>query len=129
MYAALGGDTARVKALLSHGAKVNAKDGEGRTALMFAVVNLHRDIVEMLLERGADVNARADDGGTALMLAALCGDVAIVRTLLVRGADKGGKFTRTGKTAAIIAQERGYRAVVELLEKSSPESGRQRSRS
>ena len=117
MCAALGGDTARVKALLDHGANVNAKDSEGHTALMFAVVNLHRDVVELLLEHGADVNARADDGATALLLAASGGDAPLVRALLDRGADRGCKFTRTGKTAANVARERGYTAVAELLEK------------
>ena len=41
MRAALEGDTATVRALLAGGADVNAKDNEGRTALMFAVTNMH----------------------------------------------------------------------------------------
>jgi ankyrin repeat protein len=117
MCAALEGDTARVKVLLNHGANVNATDLEGRTALMFAAINLHLDIVEMLLERGADVNARANDGATALMLAASCGDAAIVQALLNRGADKSGTFTWTGKTAAILAAEKGYTVIVDLLKR------------
>ena len=40
MRAALEGDTATVSALLAGGADVNAKDSEGRTALMFAVFNI-----------------------------------------------------------------------------------------
>ena len=115
MCASLQGQTARVKALLEHGSNINAKDLEGHTALMFAVINLHLDIVKILLEHGADVNVRADDGTTALLLGASCGDVAIVRALLNKGADKSGKFTRTGKTAAILAVEKGYTVIVELL--------------
>ncbi len=41
MCAALDGRTAAVKALLGRGANANARDDEGRTALMFAVINLH----------------------------------------------------------------------------------------
>jgi ankyrin repeat protein len=115
MRAALEGNTARVKALLRRGANVNAKDLEGHTALMFAVVNLHSDIVKLLLEHGADVNASANDGLTALMLAASCGDAAVVRALLDKGADKGCKLTRTGKNAAMLAAEKGYTAIVDLL--------------
>ena len=39
-------------------ADVNAKDNEGRTALMAASNYGHTEIVSMLLEMGADVNAK-----------------------------------------------------------------------
>ena len=115
MRAALEGRTGAVGALLRRGAAVNARDIEGRTALMFAVINGHADTVKALLEHGADVNAKADDGGTALMLAACGGNGEIARALLDHGADVGGKFTLTGKTALALAEEHGYSAIVELL--------------
>ena len=118
MCAALEGRTEAVKALLRKGAGVNAKDIEGRTALMFAVINRHADAVKVLLEHGADVNVKAGDGGTALMLAACSGDAEIVRALLSKGADVGGKFTLTGKTALALAEERGYTGIVELLKQA-----------
>jgi hypothetical protein len=49
------------------------------------------------------------------MLAASSGDVAIVQALLNRGADKSGKFIQTGKTAVMLAAEKGYFAIVYLL--------------
>jgi ankyrin repeat protein len=60
MIAALEGDTVTVKSLLAVRTDVNAKDGEGRTALMFAVANSHAAVVRALLQAGARINARAE---------------------------------------------------------------------
>jgi ankyrin repeat protein len=43
MRAALEGQTETVKALLESGANANEIDDECRTALMFAVTNIHND--------------------------------------------------------------------------------------
>jgi ankyrin repeat protein len=61
------------------------------------------------------VNVRANDGLTALILAASSGDTEIVRELLNRGADVSGKVVQTGKTALMLAKERDFTDVVELL--------------
>lgn len=47
------GDLQKVEALLSAGADVNAKDKDGRTALMAASGKGHRSIVKLLEEKGA----------------------------------------------------------------------------
>ena len=44
IVAAKAGDTAQVKELLGKGAKVNAKDNDGWTALMFAAGEGHKDV-------------------------------------------------------------------------------------
>jgi len=54
-----------VKTLIESAADVNERDDEGRTALMFAVTNMHTDSAKALLEHGADVNVTANDGSTA----------------------------------------------------------------
>lgn len=115
MRAALEGDTATVRSLLAGGADVNAKDNKGRTALMFAVTNMHADTAKELLEHGADVNATANDGATALMLAASSGDTKSVRALLDKGADPAGKYTRSGETALMLAKKNNHADIVDLL--------------
>lgn len=60
-----------VKALLARGAKVDARDKLGRTALHYAAWNgeVTRENVRLLLNAGADVNARDHAGLTPLMVA------------------------------------------------------------
>jgi ankyrin repeat protein len=67
------GDLARVRALLTSGAKVNARANFGMTALIMASRNDRPDVVQALLAGGADVNARKSGDGefTALYMAAV----------------------------------------------------------
>src|SRR6185436_14374312 len=67
MTAALYGDTALVKRLLTAGADPNANSSVGATALMWAVPDI--DKMTLLLDAGADPNARSDDRRTALVVA------------------------------------------------------------
>ena len=117
MRAALNGQSEAVKALLLSGADVNARNHEGRTALMFAIVNLHTSTVQTLLDFGADVNEQAASCScTPLLLAAGSGDIGITRALLNSGADPE-TICRPGRTALVVAIERGYSAIVELLKR------------
>jgi ankyrin repeat protein len=80
------GDTAKVNALLNKGADVNAKDKDGKTALMAASEKGHTEIVKTLIDNGANVNAKSKIGSTALMLASLGGHTEIVQLLKKAGA-------------------------------------------
>jgi ankyrin repeat protein len=84
---------------------------------MFAVINLHAATVQTLLRFGADVNIQAASGFTPLMLAAGSGDIGITRALLNSGADPE-TICRPGTTALVVAIERGYSAIVELLKRA-----------
>lgn len=68
--AATAGDVARLHALIDQRADLDARDSDGRTALMLAVRNGRTDAVVALLTSGADANA-ADSGGTTPLQAAL----------------------------------------------------------
>lgn len=79
------GEIAGLTAALGAGASPNAKDADGQTLLIHAVVYLPAGGVKLLLDRGADANLAGKGGTTALMAAG--GDIAKVRLLVERGAD------------------------------------------
>lgn len=67
---ALSGNISAAKELLKRDSNlVSRKDEFGRTALHFAAVAGHTNIVELLVGNGADINAKNNDGHTPLMLA------------------------------------------------------------
>src|SRR5579871_4016601 len=99
-------DDANALALLQRGAKVNAKNQEGTTALMMAAANLKANVA-LLLWYGADVNAhQSKTGRTALTNAARFGCIDNVRLLLEHGADVNARET-DGTTALMYAAKIG----------------------
>jgi TonB family protein len=75
MAAAERGDAESVARALALGAPVDARDGDGRTALMVAATKGHLDVVRVLVHAGADVNVRTDDGLSAIGFAIGIDDV------------------------------------------------------
>lgn len=76
--------------LLAAGARIDARNEAGMTALHYAIGfegEDRRAIVSYLLSRHADVNAQNDDGKTPLMLAVALGHTEAVSLLLQTGAD------------------------------------------
>ncbi|TGJ98902.1 ankyrin repeat domain-containing protein [Leptospira langatensis] len=57
------GDLKKVETLLTQGAGIDAKDDDGRTALMLAE---GEDVVEFLIKHGANINAQDADGNSVL---------------------------------------------------------------
>ena len=116
MWAAFNGHTSVVAYLLEKDAELDAKDTNGRTALMYASSGPFAETVEYLLEKGADANVQGTlEGFTPLMTAAAEGQAAVVRLLLVHGADPALRDS-DGDTARSFAQQNGHDAVVELLD-------------
>jgi uncharacterized protein len=85
-------DAEMAKAAILKGAKLDAADNTGMTALHHAAWNRKSDVAKLLLENGANVAAKSANGMTAIMYA---GNAAVAELLLARGAkleasDDGG---------------------------------------
>jgi uncharacterized protein len=104
--AAMRGDLAAVRALVAKKADVNAPQGDGATALHWAVYRGRRDILEVLLNAGANPKIANRAGSTSLWLASINGDAAAIAALLDAGADPNEKLP-LGRTPLMAAARTG----------------------
>ena len=107
-------DHETVRTLLAHEVDVNAREGDGATALHWAVVRDDVELVESLLRAGADVDAANDYGVTPLTLACTNRNAAVVEQLLGAGADPNAT-TEMGETALMSCAGTGSAAALEAL--------------
>ena len=103
--AARAGDIEGLKRALAAGVDVNARDGRGWTALMYAVDKRFPLLVESLLEADADLSLRAPDGASPLFMAAVHGHSEIIEQLMQAGADITVRGP-SGQTAVDAARAR-----------------------
>ncbi|XP_030056144.1 M-phase phosphoprotein 8 isoform X2 [Microcaecilia unicolor] len=87
MLAAAGGHDDLLRLLIKKGAKVNARQKNGNTALIHAAEKNFLTTVAVLLEAGAHLNIQQNNGETALMKACKRGNFDIVRLMVESGAD------------------------------------------
>jgi ankyrin repeat protein len=106
MTAARTGKVRAVKALIVHGADVNAKEERrGQTALMWAAAEGNVETIEALLAAGADLHARLDSGFTPFLFAVREGKIDAARALLKAGANVNESI----ETVRATAKRLGYR--------------------
>ena len=108
-------DKEAVRFLLAEQVDVNAAQGDGATALMWAAHWSDVETAELLLRAGADVNAANDNGVTALRLSCTNGDVRMIETLLKAGARPNASLSRTGETVLMTCARTGNASAVRLL--------------
>jgi ankyrin repeat protein len=140
MTCARAGDVKAVRALIAHGADVNATEhNHQQTALMWAVAERHADVARVLIDAGADVRARSltypqtvvgeqtqragreelnytvlRGGSTPLLFAARVGDDESARMLLKAGADANDSQP-DAVSALVLAAHSGHGNVAALL--------------
>lgn len=108
------GDTATAQRLLKQGVNVNANEGDGATALLWAAYRDDLEAANALLTAGAKVNAANDLGATPLWAASMNGSEAMVTRLLQAGADPNLALI-AGETPLMVAARGGFAPVVSLL--------------
>lgn len=101
--------------LIKSGADVNAKNENGRTALMYAAWNNVTDVAKVLIDAGADVNAKGNAGETALMHAAARNAVDVAKALIAAKADVNARAEGGGVTALMVAKTFRAWNIVTLL--------------
>jgi ankyrin repeat protein len=105
-------DTLRV--LLQKKTDVNAAEGDGSTALLWASYRDDLEGADLLIRAGAKVNAANDLGVTPLWAASQNGSAAMVRKLLDAGANPNMALL-AGETAVMVAARSGYPEIVAQL--------------
>jgi ankyrin repeat protein len=114
--AAMRGDLAEVRSLLSAGADVNAAHGDGMTALHWAAEGGDAELAEVLLVAGAKVGAVTRLGEyTPLHIASRRGRIDVARQLLEAGAAVDAVTSTGAVTALHFAAASGVVDVVTAL--------------
>src|SRR5262245_48814752 len=113
--AAMNGDLTAVRNLLKQGADVNAAQGDGMTALHWAVFKDNAEMVKTLVSAGANVSATTRiNGMTPVFFAAQNGQAAIIDILVKAGAKPNAPLA-TGVTPLMIAAKAGNPDAVKVL--------------
>jgi serine/threonine-protein phosphatase 6 regulatory ankyrin repeat subunit A/serine/threonine-protein phosphatase 6 regulatory ankyrin repeat subunit B len=100
-----------VMLLIRSRANVNAKDEQGRTALLEAARNGYEKMVQLLIDNGTDVNAAT----MAIRAAVKIGNERIVKLLIDAGADINTYNTSTRNKLLYKALIMGKEGIVKLL--------------
>ena len=114
IQAARNGDAAAVRELLGRDADVNARQGDGATALHWAAHLNDLETADRLIRAGAAVDATNDLAVTPLWVATTAGNAAMVAKLLDAGADPD-IAPATGGTPLMIAARQGNVAAARSL--------------
>ncbi|KAL1522365.1 hypothetical protein AB1Y20_017357 [Prymnesium parvum] len=114
LRAAAAGAVERMSELLSAGAAVDLKDGNGASALHMAAFYGHIRAVTIMIGHGASLQDTTTDGWTPLHFACEYGHLNVVRELLRKGASVDTATSR-GWTALHRAALDGHLEVVEEL--------------
>ena len=113
MIGAWEGNIQMMALFLSYGARINATNKVGETALMHAAWKGHADAAKWLLDRRARING---DGleWSALHYAVFAGQEDVARLLIERGADINARSTN-GSSILMMAAREGRDGLAKML--------------
>lgn len=112
--AARSQDSKAVRALIKDKVDVNARAGDGSTALLWSAHWNDATMAELLLRAGADANAANDFGTSPISEACLNGSTAMVRLLIQHHANPSLAIA-TGETPLMTCARTGNADAVGLL--------------
>ena len=121
------------EALIKNGARIEDKDKDGRTPLIFAVMNnKNPEVIKMLLEHGADINVttsvKQENGDvlnsiTILMSAAANNkNPEVIETLIKQGAKVNAKNSKGGTPLMYAARYAENPEIIKTLLKNGADS-------
>jgi ankyrin repeat protein len=113
--AAARGDSAEVERLAKGGARVDTRDGNGRTPLHVAIFRHHGDAARKLVALGANPNALDAQRYDIVTIAAVADDVPMLKLSLELGCKSGNVTSPYDGTALIAAAHLGHDEVVRTL--------------
>ena len=117
-----------VRTLIESGADTNLPQGDGATALHWAVYWENSEMVDLLLAHNVDVDVANDLGVTPLFMACQAGNNSLVEKLLLAGADPNSSVP-SGETPLMTASRAGSSmAVHQLLEHGARVNARESTR-
>jgi uncharacterized protein len=108
------GDRAIAIAMIEKKVDVNAREGDGSTALLWAAHNGDADLIDKLLKAGADAKAKNDFGATPMSEAAFAGSTAVIEKLLNAGSDPDSP-NADGQTALMVIARTSNVAAARVL--------------
>jgi ankyrin repeat protein len=121
LAAAARDDTAAIASLAAGGARLDERDGHGRTPLLVAAHLGRHAAMQRLVQLGADANAVDADRYDAVTIAAVANDVATLKLALALGTRATNVTSRYDGTALIAAAHLGHVDVVrELIRAGAP---------
>jgi len=103
-----------VQPYIKHRADLNHRSSAGKTPLISALYHGWSDAALVLIDHGADVSAQDNDGATPLLVAAAYGSEDVVTRLLHEGADVN-HTTTSGRSALLTAVYTGQTNAAKLL--------------
>jgi ankyrin repeat protein len=106
-----------IQLLVSNGAKIDTKDNDGWSPLMWAAWSDMPKTAAVLIENGASPATADKHGNTALILAARRGNVEIVRLLAATGDTRAALEQAKTGLAEYPEKRAAYHEIIPMLEK------------